>query len=70
MLAGLTMIKLKSICPTCGGLGTVKDKIWGKRKCPNHRCIKGKITVLQRTGAEIDRDFKAEQESMSAQGKL
>ena len=64
------MKKVKSICPICGGLGTVNDKIWGKKKCPNWRCQKGKVTIVIKTEKELMKEFRDEQDALNAQCRL
>ena len=68
---GLTnMKKVKVACSYCKGEGFIIDKIWGRIKCPVWNCKGGVITRKEKTMAELDREFKAEQDASNAQSLL
>ena len=57
-------------CPHCKGTGEIDDPIWIKKKCPIWNCENGLIKKEEKTLEELDKEFKDEQDALSAQSKL
>jgi DnaJ-class molecular chaperone len=63
-------MKTTTKCPTCNGTGEVDDPLWIKKHCPVWNCKGGFIIKEVKTPEEMGREFKAEQEKLSAECKL